>query len=88
MNGIRSSQAHHDRARHTRPVGNLTITLGDNMSHTLIVLALFSAVALPAITRSTVLYAVVATAFVALAAAVHWFVDARASLRERAHRVA
>ena len=58
------------------------------MSTTLIVLAIVSAVALPAITTSTVIYALGATAFGGLAAAARRIFLARAEFREFVERVA
>lgn len=58
------------------------------MRTTMTLLAMSSAVVLPAITRDTVLYLVGASAFVALAAAARRFFLARAGYREHAARVA
>ena len=58
------------------------------MRDTLPVLAISSAVALPAISSSTVIYPIVAAAFVALAAVAHRFLLARAGFRRNVRRLA
>ena len=60
----------------------------DTMSTTLIVLAIFSAIALPAVTTATVIYVLGAAAFVTLAAVAHRFLLARERFRKHVKRVA
>ena len=58
------------------------------MSNTLILLAVASAIALPAIGTATLIYPLGAASFVALAAVANRFFVARAGLRGHVRRVA